>query len=328
MKKNRNKILVIILVLIIVVVPTTIFFVTDKLKQNNTILDEVKLVDNIDKNMFAIMLQKENGSYEEDKTMTSWPTENYTYNATKSGCIDIEGNKIERALSYVDGKATVSTNKTAYCYLYFDLDQSPRINSVEIVDKTTTSIQIKVNATPGTEDTHITKFYYREGTSGQYTPSESNTYTFTGLQSGVEYQLHIYIEDDEENISKTTIHRESTLTFAETAGGVVFAESSKGSNGLYITSVLGGMYRFRGSDSAVNNYLCFGTTSKCSEEDNNMYRIIGIVAEDEQLTDYERKMGIQPGDIKVIKQNSIGSQKWYSSIGVDIKWSESFIYQK
>ena len=77
----------------------------------------------------------------------------------------------------------------------------------------------------------------------------------------------------------------------------------------------GGLYRYQETKGNVNNYLCFGTNSKdeCVNNPNNyMYRIIGIN---------------DIGDIKVIKNTSIGDMVWGNIHNVDTKWNESVVYQ-
>lgn len=87
------------------------------------------------------------------------------------------------------------------------------------------------------------------------------------------------------------------------------------------------MYRYQGQNGEVDsegeprikNYIClkYDTTNKKCVEDY-MYRIIGIVPE----TNYDTAIGVQPGDIKVIKEASIGTKQWHSS-NVDITWADS-----
>ena len=72
--------------------------------------------------MFAIMIEQDDGTYKED-TSSTWPTSGYIYNESMSGCIDINGNRIDNALTYdkENNKASVNTTNTSYCYLYFSL---------------------------------------------------------------------------------------------------------------------------------------------------------------------------------------------------------------
>ena len=62
-------------------------------------------------------------------------------------------------------------------------------------------------------------------------------------------------------------------------------------------------YRFAGASDAVNNYVCFGsTTTPCPE--NNLYRIIGVFGD----------------KVKLIKSTSVGNKAWDSNNNT---WSTS-----
>ncbi len=78
-----------------------------------------------------------------------------------------------------------------------------------------------------------------------------------------------------------------------------------------------GMYRFQGSKEQVNNnYICFGTSdsNECKTNFNKyMYRIIGIE---------------ESGNIKVIKENSLGTYAFHNDEQVDILYKQSEIYSK
>ncbi len=115
----------IILIILIIVLLLSLSLINKTLKKKDNILDEVKLQENTIRNDgFSLMLQKEDGTYEES-TSSSWPTD-MKFNSELSGCIDLNGNKIDNALSYNnDSKlVTLQTNKTSYCYVYFDIDNS------------------------------------------------------------------------------------------------------------------------------------------------------------------------------------------------------------
>ena len=70
----------------------------------------------------AIMISDGNGGYVESED-TIYPTD-MLYNAEKSGCIDLNGNKISNALTYSEDEYTIRSGETCYCYLYFDVDKS------------------------------------------------------------------------------------------------------------------------------------------------------------------------------------------------------------
>ena len=66
------------------------------------------------------MISDGNGSYVESSS-NEFPTEGYKFNTELSGCIDLNGNKIDSTLSYSDGMISLSSNKTSMCYVYFDV---------------------------------------------------------------------------------------------------------------------------------------------------------------------------------------------------------------
>ena len=100
---------------------TTLFLGIKSFGNKNNTLDDIKLLDNKSNNLFAIMVKDSSGNYNESST---FPNAAYKLNETMSSCIDNNGNKIDNVLSYSDGFVTANTNKTVYCYLYFDKDNS------------------------------------------------------------------------------------------------------------------------------------------------------------------------------------------------------------
>ena len=82
-------------------------------------LDNV-ILQNFTKNKgLAILIEQEDGTYKES-TNNSWP-EDMMFNEEKSGCLDSNGKAIENSLTYENGIATIKSNSTSYCYLYFDI---------------------------------------------------------------------------------------------------------------------------------------------------------------------------------------------------------------
>lgn len=115
---KKNKIILISTLMLIELVS---LFLMYKSSSNNIVkLDEVSLAEEeISSEMFAVMLEQADGTYTESD---AFPTEGYFFDSIKSGCMDINGNKIEGVLSYDDSTktASVDTGKTSYCYLYFN----------------------------------------------------------------------------------------------------------------------------------------------------------------------------------------------------------------
>ena len=84
--------------------------------KNNT-LDDIKLLESKSNNLFAIMVENSNGDFVESN---SFPIGKYEINYDLSTCIDNNGNKIQNTLTYKNGIVTLKTNKTTFCYLYFN----------------------------------------------------------------------------------------------------------------------------------------------------------------------------------------------------------------
>jgi len=122
MQVVNKKMCVIVILVLVIIESCTLFLMYKSYGNKNNTLDEVNLNKEINSNMFAIMLEQSDGTYKEDTTNT-WPTSGYTYNADMSGCIDINGNKLDGVLSYdaTTNIATVDTGNTSYCYLYFSI---------------------------------------------------------------------------------------------------------------------------------------------------------------------------------------------------------------
>ncbi len=68
------------------------------------------------------MINDGSGNYTESSEKNFTNLGDVRFNSTKSGCIDLNGNKINNALAFDNSakKVTVTSGKTVYCYLYFD----------------------------------------------------------------------------------------------------------------------------------------------------------------------------------------------------------------
>ena len=123
---SKKRLFAILVTALIFIEFISLFLMWKSISVRTTKLDNVDLKQS-DKNndMFAIMLGDKNGVYTES-TSTTWPTDgSYFYNSSKSGCIDANGNTLDGVLSFDESTwtAKLTTNTTAYCYLYFDIDQ-------------------------------------------------------------------------------------------------------------------------------------------------------------------------------------------------------------
>ncbi len=114
MKVNKNKMLVITVLLISLL----IIYKIPKLliNKNNKPLPEVRLKEIKDNKSFAIMIQNETGYEVYNKD--TWPSDGYKFKEAK--CTDNNGSLVDKAITYNNGKLTLTTNQTIYCTLYFD----------------------------------------------------------------------------------------------------------------------------------------------------------------------------------------------------------------
>jgi len=119
----KKKYLLLILITLLLI---TSYLGVKSFKNRTKVLDEVKLkeTNKVKKRQFAIMIENNEGEYEELES-NIFPTDGYTFNSEKSGCIDNNGNLVENVLTYNETTQdiTVETNNTTYCYVFFDIDQ-------------------------------------------------------------------------------------------------------------------------------------------------------------------------------------------------------------
>jgi len=85
----------------------------------NRDLKEIKEEHAIDKENYGMYIQNDEGKYVEYTDSVFFP-EGYDLNLEKSSCVDVKGNAINDILSINETSITMVSNKTAYCYLYFD----------------------------------------------------------------------------------------------------------------------------------------------------------------------------------------------------------------
>lgn len=80
---------------------------------------EVVLKEITDNKAFAIMVPNKSGDGYVAYSGNTWPSEEYEFKEAK--CVDNNGSLIENVVTFVNGKATLKTNQTVYCTLYFDI---------------------------------------------------------------------------------------------------------------------------------------------------------------------------------------------------------------
>ncbi len=107
-----------VLIILLAIISIVVIYKIPKLliNKNNKSLPEVKLREIKNSKAFAIMIQNETGYEEYNKD--TWPTEGYKFKEAK--CIDNNGSLVDKAITYNNGKVSLTTNQTIYCTLYFD----------------------------------------------------------------------------------------------------------------------------------------------------------------------------------------------------------------
>ncbi len=311
--KNQKAYVIISFILVVEVICG---FLTYKMVSNKKVkLDNVVLINNKQEEntgqMFAFMLEtsKDSNKYNQSEENT-WPGKGYSFNQTKSGCMDSEGRKIDGELNYIEESNTVTLKSatTVFCYLYFDNeDDLPVVDKIEKSASTDTTLTVKVTAHD--DNFKITEYYYKiedKATSialtstletNDFEKDTSNTHIFSNVSKGKSYNVSVYVKDEKGNQSDT-LTQEVRMTPAA-------LETLKGKSDSGLSEILvGGMYRYQGTD--VNNYICLKEVGQanCEDKSENMYRIIGITPE---------------GNIKVIKQT-----KYNKGGTTTFKWNTNY----
>ncbi len=122
----KDKLLLVIGIMLFALSQIGVNFLIYKYKNNNMEIPKVQLRDaeenkKVKKSSFAIMLEQDDGNYAQTSS-NSFDQPGYVFNTEKSGCIDINGNKVDGVLNYNETTKTIGvvTSKTVYCYAYFD----------------------------------------------------------------------------------------------------------------------------------------------------------------------------------------------------------------
>ena len=118
---TKKRVLVPIVLILVIIEILCCFLLWKGNSGNETLLEEVKLKEEIkDNESFAIMVEQSDGSYE-DYYDIPLKEDGYIFNDEKSGCLDADGNKVQDILSYRNNMVKVDVKGTTFCYLYFDL---------------------------------------------------------------------------------------------------------------------------------------------------------------------------------------------------------------
>ena len=141
---------------------------------NKNNIEEIKEVSVVNRKQFAMYVEnKTSGGYEELVDDIYFPSSDYILNKTKSTCEDKDGIYVDlNAIDFKDGKLKISTAKTLFCNLYFDLKGDAYALYTES-DNTLTFVRSKTPYTVG--DT-----YNDKTVTNVYTGFEESVYDSNG----------------------------------------------------------------------------------------------------------------------------------------------------
>ena len=199
---------------------TTLFLGIKSFGNKNNTLDDIKLLDNKSDNLFAIMVKDSSGNYNESST---FPTGAYVLNETMSTCVDNNGNKIENVLSYSDGVVSARTNKTVYCYLYFDKEL------VKVYDKIIEDYNNSNGVSKTTDENGKEVYYY----TGDITNNNIlfNNYCWKMVRTteteGVKLLYNGELKKEYESIELITKDKYNVTTNTPTGTPFTFDDSTK-----------------------------------------------------------------------------------------------------
>lgn len=116
MKKKKN-IMAFIIGILLITECFCIFLMNKSLLNYKSI--NAKEINN--EKLFAVYLEQADGTYVENHN--KWPQSGYVFDSNLSGCVNLNGTKLDGALTYdeLNHKVIAKVSDTARCYLYFNL---------------------------------------------------------------------------------------------------------------------------------------------------------------------------------------------------------------
>jgi len=115
-----SKVSVRITISLLIIIELCSLFLVYKSFSNRKV-NEIKDINTVNSNKFAMYIEQDDGSYSEYTEGNSFTIDGYVFNLEKSNCVDNKGDIVNDALTNNGNKITISSNKTSYCYLYFSL---------------------------------------------------------------------------------------------------------------------------------------------------------------------------------------------------------------
>ncbi len=261
MKITKKKVVLCSIISIILI--GGIILVYNLGKSDSPTLAESKPNKLINNSFLTLMLEQEDGTYQES-TSNTWPSGNYAFNEALSRC----ENGGELRWNREEGIVNLLSNKSDACYVYFDLYNVVTITNVQAT-KTTNSVTLTVTVDAG--ENPVATYYFSMDGGRSYETSTSPNYTFSELTPNTAYTFQVYAvdtegyESNEETIEVTTDNYVNPVVNSVTATNVsndsitVSVSASAGTNAIqtYYYSINNGSY----TSSSSNSYTFSGLSA-------------------------------------------------------------------
>ncbi len=215
--KNKKKTIMLIMVITISMVLLT-WNKSYSYKMNDNEIEETE----VERKEFGIYLQESGTTYKETD---AFPNKGYLLNTTKTECHEYGNDTIipgavTQSLTngVIDGSIIVTSQKSMYCKIYFDKDETSIVSRFNIKGKTSNNEDLNNGFTYQTSDLPITFDYTdKENNVVQYCVTETNNsdscswiqlngksgnYSIINTADG-EKTLYMYLKDKANNISTT-----------------------------------------------------------------------------------------------------------------------------
>ena len=151
--RNRKNILITIALLLALTLNIGMRYLATRPRYKT--LPEVRLVNQKEESTkgYAVMVPNDSGDGYVEYTNEDgkWPSEEEGYEFKEAKCMDNNGQLVDNAVTFENGKVTLKTNKTIYCTLYFD--EKPKgpleITNVAVDDSVYNQIKLTITANGG-----------------------------------------------------------------------------------------------------------------------------------------------------------------------------------
>ncbi|MBQ7031237.1 MAG: hypothetical protein IJN13_02545 [Bacilli bacterium] len=227
-----------VIITLLLLIEFTFVFLSIK-SFNNKDIKEIKEENKVDKEMFSMYVENKDGEYEEYTDCEYYPIGlKYYFNEERSNCTDNKGKVVNDVISYNNNKITVSSNKTLFCYLYFDLDKIPPQTftfylggntNPEYITSTNTTAYLSwtdndIESYCINTENNSSSCSWISTTGNSVTPS----YTISTQGSNTRYA---FIRDAAENISPVV----SDVVFLDSVAPVITSASDSGAGTANVT---------------------------------------------------------------------------------------------